>query len=276
MNARELVASLDPNANIRELSAGDNRVFRLLGSDNQTSIIKVYPVASRERREQWALEAFASTPGVPRMLDHGSDGEAAWLRMTDAGHWNLATLPNNLETIGAAGKTLAGIHTSGVKITNLAAGIDADYVLSHYRSTIERLGRYRRRFKMNPAVLDHALDLEPPTAGTAGPAHTKPVLSKFVVDEDSNVSMVDWEWATLAPPEWDLTLTVWQLAIRVGEDAASAFREGYEAELPESRYRPWVAYHAATMMLEAAEVRNGHLGDLGYLVDALTEAVLGD
>jgi hypothetical protein len=29
------------------------------------------------------------------------------------------------------------------------------------------------------------------------------------------------------------------------------------------------------MMLEAAEVREGRLGDLGYLVDDLTEAVLG-
>ena len=276
MDAKELVASLHPNATVRELSAGANRVFRVLGSDNQTSIVKVYPVASRERREQRALEAFADTPGVPRMLDHGSDGEAAWLKMTDAGQWNLATLPNNLETIGAAGETLAGIHTSDVEITNLAAGMDADHVLNHYRSTIGRLGRYRRRFKMEPAVLDRALDMEPPSASSPGPAHTKPVLSKFLVEEDSKVTMVDWEWATLAPPEWDLTLTVWQLASRIGEDAAAAFREGYQAELPESRYRPWVAYHAAMMMLEAAETRDGRLGDLEHLVDDLTEAVLGD
>jgi hypothetical protein len=87
--------------------------------------------------------------------------------------------------------------------------------------------------------------------------------------------IVDWEWATLAPSEWDLTLSVWQLAGKLGEDAAAAFREGYQAELPESRYRPWVAYHAAMMMLEAAEVREGRLGDLSYLVDDLTEAVLG-
>ncbi|HEU5113678.1 MAG TPA: hypothetical protein VFU96_10205, partial [Acidimicrobiia bacterium] len=75
--------------------------------------------------------------------------------------------------------------------------------------------------------------------------------------------------------EWDLTLAVWRLAARIGEDASAAFRIGYGAELPESRYRPWVAYHAAMMMLEAAEVREGRLGDLGYLVDDLTEAVLG-
>ena len=275
MDARELVASLDPDGNVRELSAGGNRVFRLLGSDGQASIVKVYPVASRERREQWALKAFADTPGVPRMLDHGSDGDAAWLRMTDVGQWNLAALSHNLEAIEAAGKTLAGIHSSGVQITNLATGIDADYVLNHYRSTIERLGRYRRRFKLDPAIMTQALDMEPPNASPAGPAHTKPVLSKFVVDEESNVSMVDWEWATLAPPEWDLTLTAWQLSVRINDDAAPAFREGYGAELHEDRYRSWVAYHAAMMMLEAAETREGRLGDLQYLVDTLNVAVLG-
>ena len=275
MDARELVASLDPDGNVRELSAGGNRVFRLLGSDGQASIVKVYPVASRERREQWALKAFADTLGVPRMLDHGSDGDAAWLRMTDVGQWNLAALSHNLEAIEAAGKTLAGIHSSGVQITNLATGIDADYVLNHYRSTIERLGRYRRRFKLDPPIMTQALDMEPPNASPAGPAHTKPVLSKFVVDEESNVSMVDWEWATLAPPEWDLTLTAWQLSVRINDDAASAFREGYGAELHEDRYRSWVAYHAAMMMLEAAETREGRLGDLQYLVDTLNVAVLG-
>jgi hypothetical protein len=36
-----------------------------------------------------------------------------------------------------------------------------------------------------------------------------------------------------------------------------------------------VAYHAAMMMLDAAEVRDGRLGDLSYLVNDLTEAVLG-
>jgi hypothetical protein len=183
---------------------------------------------------------------VPRIAAHGTDGEMAWLRMNDAGHWSLASLPKNLEAVEASGAALRGVHASKAQITNLAAGIDSDYVLSHYRSTIERLGRYRRRFGMEQVVLDKALQLEPPLATAPAPSHTK-----------------------------DLTLAVWRLAARIGEDAAAAFRSGYGAELPESRYRPWVAYHSAMMMLEAAEVREGRLGDLSYLVDDLTEAVLG-
>jgi aminoglycoside phosphotransferase len=275
MDARELVVGMHPNAQVRELSAGANRVFRVLEPDNQSSVVKVYPVASREKRERHALEALVATPAVPRIIEHGIDGEQAWLRLNDCGHWNLSNLPKNIETVENAGRALRGVHTSKVEITNLAAGIDADYVLSHFKSTIERLGRYRRRFGMEQKVLDQALQMEPPLATAPCPAHTKPVLSKFVVDDTSNVTIVDWEWATLAPPEWDLTLAVWQLAARIGEDAAAAFRKGYGAELPESRYRSWVAYHAAMMMLEAAEVREGRLGDLSYLVDDLTEAVLG-
>jgi aminoglycoside phosphotransferase len=274
MDARELVTKLHPNALVRELSSGANKVFRVIEGD-QSSIVKVYPVTSRERRERHALEALAAVPAVPRIAGHGTDGEMAWLRMNDAGHWSLASLPKNLEAVEASGAALRGVHASKAQITNLAAGIDSDYVLSHYRSTIERLGRYRRRFGMEQVVLDKALQLEPPLATAPAPSHTKPVLSKFIVDEDGTITMVDWEWATLAPPEWDLTLAVWRLAARIGEDAAAAFRSGYGAELPESRYRPWVAYHSAMMMLEAAEVREGRLGDLSYLVDDLTEAVLG-
>ena len=128
---------------------------------------------------------------------------------------------------------------------------------------------------VDQAVLDKALDIEPPLATSPVPSHTRPMPSKFVVDEDGGVTLTDWEWATLGPPEWDLTLAVWQFASINGEDAAAAFRKGYAAELPESRYRSWVAYHAAMMMLDAAEVREGRLGDLSYLVDDLAQAVLG-
>ena len=131
--------------------------------------MKVYPVASRERRERHALEALAAAPSVPRIINFGADGEMAWLKKTtDGGHWNLANLPKNLDAVRPRAQPFAGSDTSGAQITNLAAGIDSDYVLSHYRSTIERLGRYRRRFGMEQVVLDKALELEPPLATVPG------------------------------------------------------------------------------------------------------------
>lgn len=274
MEAKELVTSLNPNGTVRELASGANKVFRVM-EDNQSTIVKVYPVSSRERRERHALEALVNTASAPRIIDHGLDGDSAWMKMTDGGRWSVASLPKNLDVVEAAGNVLRQIHASTGEITNLSSGIDADYVLSHYRSTVERLGRFRRRFGMDQVVLDRALELEPPLATAPTLSHTKPLLTKFVVNDESEVTLVDWEWATLAPPEWDLTLAVWQVAGRIGEDAAASFRSGYGAELPESRYRPWVAYHAAMMMLEAAEVREGRLGDLQYLVNDFTEAVMG-
>lgn len=275
MNARQLVQDLYPNAHIRELAAGANSLFRIVLNEAETSIVKVYPVASREKRERHALQALAGIEGVPRILNNGITDDLAWLRMTDGGAWNLANLPKNLKAIESAGRTLRNLHVAKAEITNLSVGIDADYVRNHYSSTIQRLGRFRRRFGMDQRVLDAALEMEPPLATNPVPAHTKPTPAKFVINDGGDVTLVDWEWATLGPPEWDLTLAVWQFATRLGEDAAAAFRTGYAAALPESRYRSWVAYHAAMMMLDAAEVRDGRLGDLSYLVDDLRGAVLG-
>ncbi|HEX6946342.1 MAG TPA: aminoglycoside phosphotransferase family protein [Acidimicrobiia bacterium] len=275
MDALQLVESLHPGTSVRELAAGANRVFRVTTPTGATSIVKVYPVASRERRERRALEALAGVEGVPRILGNGAEGDLAWLHMTDAGSWNLASLPRNDDTLEAAGRILRGLHSADASITNLTVGIDADYVQSHFRSTLERLERYRRRFEMDRGVLEKAMEIEPPLATDPVPIHTRPTPNKFIVNEEGKVSLVDWEWATLGPPEHDLTLAVWQFAMHFGEDAAAAFRRGYGAELPESRYRSWVAYHSAVMMLDAAEVREGRLGDLSYLVDELTSAVLG-
>lgn len=275
MTSRGLVERLYPSARIRELAAGQNQVFRITENEVDNSIVKVYPMASREKRERHALEALSGIQGVPTVLNHGVDGEQAWLKMTDGGGWNLSSLPKNLEVVEAAGRTLRNVHSATAEITNLVVGIDSEYVKSHFKSTIERLGRYRRRFGMQQVVLDKAMDIEPPLATDPVPSHTRPTPSKFVVNEQSEVTLVDWEWATLGPPEWDLTLAVWQFAVNHGEDAAAAFRKGYAAELPESRYRSWVAYHSAMMMLDAAEVREGRLGDLHYLVADLTEAVMG-
>lgn len=275
MTARGLVERLYPSARIRELAAGQNSVFRITENETDTSIVKVYPVASREKRERHALEALSGIEGVPTIHNHGIDGDLAWMKLSDGGSWNLSSLPKNLDVVEAAGRTLRNVHSARAQITNLVVGIDNEYVKSHYTSTIERLARYRRRFGMQQMVLDKALEIEPPLATDPVPSHTRPTPSKFVVNDKGAVTLVDWEWATLGPPEWDLTLAVWQFAVNHGEDAAAAFRKGYAAELPESRYRSWVAYHSAMMMLDAAEVREGRLGDLHYLVGDLTEAVMG-
>lgn len=276
MTSRGLVEGLYPSARIRELAAGANKIFRVTEDNEKTSIVKVYPVASRQKRELHALEALAGIEGIPMIIDQGSAGDQAWLKMTDGGSWNLSSLPKNLEIVEAAGRTLRRVHDAPTRqMTNLVAGIDSEYVKSHYRSTIQRLGRFRRRFGMQQAVLDRALEIDPPVATTPVPSHTRPTPSKFVVGDEGQVTLVDWEWGTLGPPEWDLTLAVWQFAVNHGEDAAAAFRTGYNAELPESRYRSWVAYHSAMMMLDAAEQREGRLGDLSYLVSDLTEAILG-
>jgi thiamine kinase-like enzyme len=169
---------------------------------------------------------------------------------------------------------LRGIHDSNAPITNLEGGIDAEYVQTHYLSTLDRLARYRRRLNLPSSVLaDARIASTRLEASKPHPSHTRPHPGNFVVNESGEVTLVDWEWATLAPPEWDLSLATWRFSRELGQDAAEALWSGYGATFPQSRLRPWVAYHAAMMMLSAAEQRDGRLGDLAYLVDDLARSV---
>jgi aminoglycoside phosphotransferase (APT) family kinase protein len=247
-------------------------VYRLLEETGVSTILKVYAMVSRERRERHALEALAGTPGVPAILDRGNVDGTSWLLLTDAGTWSLASLPYNAEILKRAGQVLRGVHDTNAKITNLEEGIGSD-VESHYRSTIDRLGRFRRRLGLEQGVLDAAAQAPPPEASPARPAHTRPTPERFLVNEDGKVTLIAWEWATLAPPEWDLALASWRLESKLGPDAAADFREGYGFAGSTDRLQPWIAYHAAMLMLDAAENRDGRLHDLAPLGAALADAV---
>jgi hypothetical protein len=274
MDAAQLVAGLVPNAAIKELSASANRVFRVRTEDGETTVIKVYSSPARERRERHAMEALAGIKGIPVILERGANQGFSWIRMPDGGAWSLATLPKNPETISRAGAVLRSVHDSAAEITNLGSGIDGEYVAEHYRSTLNRLGRYRGRLSLPAEVLDRALaDDRHPQASSPRPAHTRPHPRSFIVSEHGEVTLSEWEWATLAPPEWDLSLVTWRLTRYLGRDAAEAFWQGYGASFPQARLRPWIAYHASMAMLEAAEQRDGRLGDLAYLVDDLSTSV---
>lgn len=274
MKPKEIIDAIAPGVTVKELSSGSNHVFRLLREDGDSTIVKVYPTASRERRERHALESLLGVKGVPQILERGATDGHPWIRMSDGGAWNLAALPRNLDVIAQAGTLLRRIHQSNAPITNLENGIDGEYVVAHYRSTLERLERYRRRLELPAAVLEAARSSSnlPESSGPV-PSHTRPRPEHFLVSEDGDVSLISWEWATLAPPEWDLSLATWRFSRILGPDAAQAMWDGYGASFPQSRLKPWIAYHASMTMLDAAEQRDGRLGDLGYLVTDLSSAI---
>lgn len=274
MGAKEMVAGLVPTATVKELSSGANKVYRLLEESGDSTVVKVYATPARERRERHALEALLGIPGVPQILERGATDGMAWIRTTDGGSWNLATLPRNLEMVRKAGALLRRVHDSGAPITNLDNGIDGIYVQAHFRSTLDRLERYRRRLGLPAEVLETAkLSENHPVASAPTPSHTRTHPKNFLVDDHGDVTLVGWEWATLAPPEWDLSLATWRFARLLGDEAVAALWEGYGWSAQPDRLKPWVAYHASMLMLDAAEQREGRLGDLSYLVDDLAAAV---
>ena len=280
MDALSLVATIAPRASVREITTQGggqgNRVFRLLEESGRATVVKIYATAGRERRERHALEALDGVEGVPVLIDRGvtPDG-TAWARLTDGGGWSLKSLTKNLDVIKRAGQVLRAVHESDGAITNLEGGMDGEYVATHFKSTIERLGRFRRKLQIPVDVLELAAGTAPPVSSPPRTAHTHPTPDKFLVSENGEVMLVDWEWATLAPPEWDLSLAASSLFQLHDQSAVDALLDGYRYDLPKENLDTWTAYHAAARLLDAAESRDGRLVDLSPTVNSLTAAVRG-
>lgn len=271
MQPDEIVKRLAGGGKVQEVTRGPNRVYRIWPEDKIVSVIKVYASATHDRRERRALQALEGVEGVPVVVERGTEeDETSWVRFNDPGTWSLADLPESPGAARKAGQVLQAVHQADPEpLSNLADGLDAEWLASDFRSTFERLGRYRRRLQIPADLLAKALTVEPPPSGEPRAAHTNPRPESFLVDESGAVTLFDWEWATLAPPEWDFSLATWLLRLQAGPAAAAALAEGYGAALSEVDLDAWIAYHAGQILLREAQTRDGRLDNLSYIVDEL-------
>ncbi len=242
-----------------------------------TRILKVYGAASGARREQRALHALAGLPGLPTVLERGIDDELHWALFRDAGQWNLGTLPENQGLAQQAGRILQELHRMEAgALSNLTRGIDQEWVSIDFLSTFRRLERYRGRLGISPELVEAARRVRPPFASPPRIAHTDPRPEKFLVDSDGRVTLIDWEWATLAPPEWDLSRALWLVTLHTGLATAHALAHGYRATLDSVQLDRWTVYHCGMILVFETENRlSGRLDDLDYLVNELQRAVTG-
>ena len=275
MDPTEIARAVAEGGNVQLLSDRSNHVFRVW-REHETAIVKVYRSPSRERRERRSLEALEGVKGLPTILGRKSDEDHPWIVLSDAGNWNLATLTGNVSATKKAGEILRAVHEADPgDISNLAGGMDSEWIASDYETTFQRLQRYRRRLLIPPALIDNALKGEPPMASEPRAAHTRPGPESFIVNEAGEVTLVDWGWATLAPPEWDLSYALWRAAMEMGEQAVEALQEGYGRRVSDEDINHWIAYHAGQTLLMEAETQDGRLDHLRYLVDSL-EIALAD
>jgi aminoglycoside phosphotransferase (APT) family kinase protein len=228
-------------------------------------LLKVYGTPARERRESHALAALGERPGIPVKLDGLGTEEESWALFKDPGQWTLGSLPESPDAARRAGALLESVHASEPsKLSNLSRGIDAEWVDIDHASTIRRLARYRRRVGIDAVLYADVAAVPPPEASDPLPAHTDPTPEHFVVDEDGAITLMDWEWATLAPPEWDLSKAVWLLDMQSGPVAADALQQGYRGMLGQIQLNRWIVYHAAMHLVYEAEQRMSEHGADAY------------
>jgi hypothetical protein len=277
----EVAERLARGGRVQQLAGGDkalgaNRVYRLW-TESGTRILKIYGTAARERRERHGLDAMRDLTGLPTLLDRGSDGELHWALFDDAGRWSLGSLPENPGLARKAGEILRDVHDiAAASMSNLSRGIDQDWVAVDFVSTFRRLERYRGKVGLSGEVLEQARAIRPPFAGEPRAAHTNPKPENFIVDDVGTVTLINWEWATLAPPEWDLSRAAWLLGLRAGPSAATSLQDGYGRKLDPVQLDRWIVYHAGMMLVYEAEqtVLTGG-GDFDFLVAELRRAIAG-
>jgi aminoglycoside phosphotransferase (APT) family kinase protein len=266
---------------IQQLSRGDralgaNQVYRLW-TDAGPQILKTYGTPARARRERHALEALGPLAGMPTLLDRGSDGDVHWALFADAGRWNLGALPENPGYARTAGQILRSLHdVAPDSMSNLSRGIDQDWVAVDFVSTFRRIERYRGRIGLSAEDVQRARSIRPPYASEPRASHTNTSPENFLVDDDGKVTLINWEWATLAPPEWDLSKAVWLLSMKAGPGAADALQHGYGRYFDAAQLDRWTVYHAGMMLVFEAEntVRTGG-GNFDFLTSELRRAVSG-
>jgi aminoglycoside phosphotransferase (APT) family kinase protein len=278
----DIAAQFAAGARIQELTStpergvGANRVFRVWG-ETESRVLKVYGTPSRERRERRALEALRGLRGLPVVLDRGFEGDLYWALFADGGQWNLAALPENSGLATRAGAILRAVHEAETDtFSNLPRGIDQEWVSIDFVSTFRRIERYRGRLGLSLDLIEAARSVRPPFASAPRVAHTNPRPGNFLVDHEGAVTLVNWEWATLAAPEWDLSRALWLVGLRSGLSTARALAAGYGQDRDQAQLDRWTVYHAGMMLVYEAENRiNARLDDLSYLVAELQRAVAG-
>ena len=255
-----------------------DRLFRIWRQEG-TVLLKVYGSPARARRETHALEALAGIKGVPSASATGIEEDASWALFADPGEWSLGQLPDNQRNGIEAGRILRAVHDSDPgALSNLARGIDAEWVAVDFASTMRRLNRYRGRIGLDVDLYEAARAISTPFASEPRGAHTDPAPENFSLNEFGDVTLNSWQWATLAPPEWDLSKAVWLAGNHAGPRVAAGIQDGYGVVVDPVQLARWTVYHGAMRLVYEAEQQMFDQGQDSYedtlaqLADAVARA----
>jgi aminoglycoside phosphotransferase (APT) family kinase protein len=258
MDPRTLAEKFAEGTAVQQLTSstpmqGANHLFRIWRTQG-TQVLKVYGSDSRLRRETHSLDALKGTAGIPVVVDRGLTDDMHWAMFEDGGKWNLQSLPENPGLAEKTGELLAAVHKADTAaVSNLTRGIDQEWIAVDLKSTLRRLERYRARVGVPAELIGAAQAVPAPFGGKPVVSHTNPVAKKFVVGDAGAITLISWEWATAAPPEWDLSRTVWSIGLHMGPAATSAVMRGYGRTIEPAQLDRWIVYHASQTLVHLAE-----------------------
>lgn len=272
MEPADLARSLSREGRILEVASGVTSLYRIWDLD-ETRLVKIYASGAAHKREKRALDMLAGLSSLPTVLEDGVTSDLHYTVFADPGKWTLETLRDNTAMARKAGELLAELHERDpADFSNVAHGMDQDWLTSDFPSVFRRLERYRGRLQVPAEVLSAAGSLPPPQTLRQVIIHTDPGPDHFFIRDGGPMTLLHWEWSTFGPPEWDLSRLMWLMRAKSGPGAAQAVAEGYGTVLSPDQLNTWAAYHSGMMLTQLVEHMEQPLKAARWLVAELERA----
>ncbi len=247
MDAIEVARELTGDGRPVPLAADERRYFRVW--DSQSSrVIKIDRSHRSHDRELSVIDALDGVLGIPFVLDAGQVDDWYWISFADPGPWNLTSLRNS-EVGARIARTLRQVQE--LPLDGFPQPVLTNALIqSEYTSALRQLRPLRGRLHIEKSLIDGLFGIPAPGGSSPRPAHLGAKTRQTFIDEGGNVTLMGWEDAGIAPPEWDLTQVL--MGLDETSRTGSTFSKDTRLNQGPIDLHRWIIFHSVRELLKLA------------------------
>lgn len=242
-----MARKLSGDGRVSTLEVDPRRFFRVWDGAS-SRIIKVDRSRLSHERELQVIAAVDDILGAPHVLESGLIDDWYWISFADPGKWSLATV-RNPEYGRRLAYILSQIHEKPFNgfpepvITN-------DWIRHEYASVLRRLRPMRRQLGIEDSLLETLSGIPAPIGSIPRPAHMGSKGSGVFISSEETLTIMGWEDAGIAPPEWDITQMIAEFEF--APETSRHFEESLRFDVGPVELHRWMNFHAVRALLDRA------------------------